>query len=143
MFKYLFSFNDWMNNLFAQEYVWWTVLVIVAIVLVVALIVFLLVRPAESFAGVFHKEGQGSVIVEKKGVLWVVDAEGNAEKFQLHQQKQVVKGNNIFAGRDIKVVEVIEENDVIQRRQAIDTEYLVVDFVSKKKLVLNNVEYEK
>lgn len=143
MLRTLFTFNEWMQNLFTGEYLWLTIGTIVVLAILLIVLVCLL-WPKPKYVGVYHNEEEGSVIVDKNHRLWFVDLYGEAEKYTLNEQKKIVKGPNIFVGKDVKVVEVTaEDNEFFQKRQAIEKEYLVVDFNKKKTLTVNNLEYKK
>lgn len=142
MQKSFFTFGEWMANLFNGEYLWLTILALVLVVIIIVLLAILL-WPKPKLLGLYHHEDGSKVIVEKK-LVWLVDTFGSALKYKLNGKKEITVGQNIFVGNEVKVIEVLtQDNENFQKKQSVDMEYLVIDLKKEKKLIVDNKEYIK
>lgn len=131
-----FEFIDYTDPFFYVTYG----LILLALVLLIVLLRLAFRRKPK--AGYFLSEDGERVLYNDRS-LYHIDLDGHTEVYSLLADGGLRRGTNILYHKDVKIVQVDDEDGVLVRNQTFEKLHVAVDFDGKNKITIGDKQFTK
>lgn len=132
-----FEFLDYTDPLFYVTYG----LILLLLLVLILFIVVLKQKGGKKKNNLTYNSEDGETLIFNGNQVFHIDPSGDTEVYTLLDNEKFGKGKNVFYHKEVKIVQVNDEDGVLIRNQSFERVHVALEFDGKKTVKLGSKEF--